>query len=137
MAYTLKFNPTLKIVELVFTGRLTAQESREATSEAIALGKKYGDADALVDAMDIELDVSILDLVDLPDRLYVEEDMSRRIRVAVVSPRPPKKEGNVRFYETSCLNRGWQVRLWPNRDDAIEWLTITNPSDKKNSSERG
>lgn len=131
MAYTLKFNRTLKIVELVFSGRLTAQESREATSKAIALGKEYGDADALVDAMEVELDVSIIDLLDLPERLYVEEEMNRRIRVAVVSPRLPKKQGDVRFYETSCLNRGWQVRLWPNRDDAIEWLTRADSSNKQ------
>ncbi|BBO78766.1 hypothetical protein DSCW_61830 [Desulfosarcina widdelii] len=105
MAYTLKFNRTLKIVELVFSGRLTAQESREATSKAIALGKEYGDADALVDAMEVELDVSIIDLLDLPERLYVEEEMNRRIRVAVVSPRLPKKQGDVRFYETSLLSK--------------------------------
>lgn len=127
MAYTLEYNHELRIVELVYTGRFTAQESKESTSKAIALGKVHDDADALVDATEVELAVSIVDLLDLPARQYVAEDMNRRIRVAVVSPRLPKDIRDAKFYETACLNRGWNVRLFPDRDDAIEWLTEPNP----------
>jgi len=130
MAYTLEYNHTLRIVELVYTGRYTAQESQESTSKAIAIGKEHGDADALVDAAEVELAVSLFDLLDLPDRQYVEEGMNRRIRVAVVPPRLLKDKKDAQFYETACLNRGWQVRLFPNRDDAIEWLTGTDSSNK-------
>ena len=130
MAYTLEYNRTLRIVELVYTGRYTAQESRESTSKAIALGKEHGDADALVDASEVELAVSIFDLLDSPDRQYVVEDMNRRIRVAVVPPSLPKDKKDAQFYETACLNRGWQVRLFPSRDDALEWLKGANSSNK-------
>lgn len=123
MAYTLEYNGSLSIVELVYTGRFTVQESRESTSKAIALGKKHGDADALVDASETELAVSIFDLLDLPAHQYVEEDMNRRIRIAVIPPRRPKDKEDVRFYETACLNRGWQVRLFTNRNQALEWLS--------------
>lgn len=79
------------------------------------------------------MEVSILDLLNLPARQYVEESMSRRIRVAVVSPRMPEAQEKVRFYETVCLNRGWKVRLFKSRDDAIEWLTGTDSSDKEDA----
>jgi len=130
MAYTLEYNRTLNIVELVYTGRFTAEESRESTSKAIALGKEHGDADALVDATEVELGVSIFDLFDLPSRQYVAENMNHRIRVAVVSPRLPKDKEAVEFYETACFNRGWRVRLFPSRVDAIGWLTGTDSSNK-------
>ena len=130
MAYTLKYNRTLGIVELAYTGRYTAQESRESTAKAIALGKEHGDADALVDATEAEVAVSIIDLLDLPDRQYVAQGMNRRIRLAVVSPRLPKDHKDAKFYETACLNRGWNVRLFTSRDDAIEWLTRTDSSNK-------
>jgi hypothetical protein len=131
MAYTLRFNPTLRIVELVFTGRYTAQVSRESTSKAIALGKEHGDVDALVDASKAELAVSLFDLLDLPARQYDRESMNRRIRVAVVPPSLPNDLELAQFYETACLNRGWQVQLFPNRKDAIEWLTGTDSSKKQ------
>jgi hypothetical protein len=123
MAYTVQYNPALQIVELRYTGRLTAQEARESTSEAIALGKENGDADALVDATKAEVATSVFDLYDLPNRQYAAQGMNRRVRVAVIPPRIPKDEEAVRFYETACLNRGWQVRLFPSRDAAVEWLT--------------
>jgi len=130
MAYTIEYNRTLRIVEVTYTGRFTAQESKESAAKAIALGKKHGDADALVDATEAELAVSILDLLALPDRHYVAEEMSRRIRVAVVPPHLLKDKKDVEFYETACLNRGWQVRLFSSRDEAIEWLTGTDSSNK-------
>ena len=130
MAYTLEYNRTLNIVELVYTGLYTTQESQESTSRAIALGKEHGDADVFVDATEAVLAVSIFDLLDLPDRQYVAENLNRRIRVAIVPPRRPKDKEDVLFYETACLNRGWQVRLVPNRDDAIEWLTGTGSAIK-------
>jgi hypothetical protein len=133
MAYTLEYNHALRIVELVYTGLHTSQESRESTSKAIALGKEHGDADALVDATEAKLAVSIFDLFDLPDRQYVAENMKREIRVAVVPPSRPEDQEAARFYETACFNRGWQVRLFPDRDHAIAWLKGTDTSKKPNT----
>ena len=130
MAYTLEYNRNLAIVELIYTGQFTAQEARESTSKAIALGKVHGDADAYVDASEVELAVSIFDLLDLPNRQYVEEGMNRSIRVAVVPPKLPKDREAAQFYETASLNRGWHVRLFPSRDDAIKWLTVDDSSNK-------
>lgn len=125
MSYTIEYNRMLQIVEFVCAGRYTAQELRESTSKAIALGKEHGDADALVDASKAELAVSIVELFNLPAHQYVDEDMNRKIRVAVVPPASPKDQEDVRFYETACVNRGWRVRLFPNRDGAIQWLKGT------------
>ena len=113
MAYTLEYNRNLAIVELTYTGQFTAQEARESTAKAIALGKVHGDADAYVDASEVELAISICDLLDLPNRQYVEEGMNRNIRVAVVPPKLPKDREAAQFYETAYLNRGWHVRLFP------------------------
>ena len=56
---------------------------------------------------------------------YVADGLERLSRVALVYPRSPKAKEAARFYETACINRGWNVRLFPERDDAIEWLTAT------------
>lgn len=130
MAYTLEFNRSLGIVELSYTGLFTAQESEESTARAIALGKDHGDADALVDATEVEIDVSIADLLDLPNRQYAAQGMNRRVRVAVVSPKRRQDQEAVKFYETACFNRGWNVRLFTSRDDGIEWLMRTDSPDK-------
>ncbi|MBN1378896.1 MAG: STAS/SEC14 domain-containing protein [Gammaproteobacteria bacterium] len=123
MPYTLNYNHSLQLVEVVYTGKVTADELRESTSKAIALGKKHGDADALVDGTEMELVASSVDLLDLPAHQYEAEKMSRRVRVAFVLPKLSKELENSKFYETASVNRGWQVRLFPNRNEAIEWLT--------------
>jgi hypothetical protein len=123
MAYTLEYNRKLQIVELVCTGRYTSQESLESTTKAIALGKENGDANALVDASEAEFNMSVVDFLILPEREYVEQDMNRRIRVALVPPTGTKDKEDARFYETVCVNRGWKVRIFSSRDAAIEWLT--------------
>ena len=130
MNWTLDYNNMLRAIELVYTGRITGPDLRETTSKAIVLIKEHGNADALVDATEIELTASLFDLYDLPAHQYVVEGLNYRTRVAVVLPTLPKERKDVLFYETACVNRGWLVRSFPNRSDAIEWLTGTDSSNK-------
>ena len=130
MAYTLEYNHTLKIIELIYTGQYTSQESRESTSKTIALGKEHSYPNTLVDAKEMEFVASLSDLLRLPDYQYPKEGASRKSRVAVLPPSNPKYDEAAHFYENACLNRGWQVRLFQNRDDAIQWLTRTDLDNK-------
>jgi hypothetical protein len=130
MAWTLEHSSKLRVIELVCTGRTTGLDLREATSKAIALGKEQGSSMFLVDATEIELTASTFDLYDLPGRQYPAENLARQSHVAVVLPKRPKERKDAEFYETACVNRGWLVKLFPNRDEGIEWLTGTDSSNK-------
>ena len=52
----------------------------------------------------------------------VEEGLSRKARGALVLPDKPELRAHSRFYETVCLNRCWDVRVFEARPQAVEWL---------------
>jgi hypothetical protein len=132
VAWTLEYNSTLRIVEIVLAGSITGPDLQESTSKAIALSKDQGiPAAFLVDATELELAASIVDLYDLPAQQYFAEGADLRNRLALVLPQSPKARRDARFYETACVNRGWNVKSFPNRDEAIEWLTCTESSAKR------
>lgn len=129
MKWTLGYNGTLSIIELVFAGRNTGQDLRESTSEAIALSKQQGCLKFLVDATDIELGATLFDLHDLPATQYKVENLDRRSRAALVLPKSPKEQVDAEFYETACNNHGWRVKSFRTRDEGIEWLKGIDPSE--------
>jgi len=130
MTWTIEYNSNLRIIDLVIAGSLTGLDMKEVTSKLITLGKNQGVALFLVDTTDLELAPSLSRIIDLPDKQYEEEGLDRRIRLALVLPRSPKAKEAALFYETACVNRGWNVKTFPNREEAIEWLTRTDSSNK-------
>jgi hypothetical protein len=123
MAWTLEYNRSLRIVDLVFSGITSGRDLQEATTKCILLAKEQGTVQFLVDAEELELFAPLVDIIDLPYKQYVAEGLERLSRVALVNPNSPKAKEAAHFYETVCINRGWNARLFPKRDDAIEWLT--------------
>ena len=109
----------------MFSDITSGRDLQEATTKCILLAKEQGTVQFLVDAEELELFAPLVDIIDLPDKQYVVEGLERLSRVALVNPKSPKAKEAAYFYETVCINRGWNVQLFPNRDDAIEWLTST------------
>ena len=128
MAWTLEYNTTLSIIEIVFAGKITASDLEELTTKRIKMCKEKDILEVLIDATEQELAASLFDIFQLPDKQYFSEGMDRKTRVALVMPKSPKSLEAAQFYETACVNRGWDVKLLPHRDEAIEWLKATNTS---------
>ena len=120
--YSVKHDPLLGIVEVTFTGLLSGADLREATTECIALQKQTGATRFLVDLNGSELGASTLDIYDLPDKQYGEEDLDIHSRIAVILPTTGKTREAALFYEAACRNRGWHTKVLPDRQSAIEWL---------------
>ena len=123
MPWAYEINPQLQIVEVVYEGEITARDLRESTSEFIALEKKKGMNRFLVETTRIKLASSLIDLYNLPSKQYLDEEADRLGRVAIVLPTCPKTKEAIRFYETVCRNRGWMVRAFLERKEALNWLT--------------
>ena len=122
MSWTYKHNSTLQIVEVDCSGRITASDLRELTSELIALQKVEGPKKFLVDSSAMQLAATIMDVYDLPAKQYQEEGADRRGRLALILSTSPKEREAGQFYEAVCQNWGWSVRAFQQRAEAIEWL---------------
>jgi hypothetical protein len=55
-------------------------------------------------------------------RLRDECGVPRNIKEVVVCPPSLMAAVDVKFYEDACYNRGWNVRVFPDRDAALAWL---------------
>ena len=117
-------NSALQIIEVIYTGDITASDLRESTSELIALGKEKGINRFLVDTTKMKLDAKLVDLYHIPTQQYVEEKADRQGRVAVLLPTSTREKKAVEFFETVCRNRGWLVQVFSERQEALYWLTV-------------
>jgi hypothetical protein len=118
-------DPANGLIELVFHGPVSGKDLRKAASECIALGEQVGAKKFLMvlsDLVEIELNASLFDLLDLPNRQFEQEGVERHSRNAVVIPATHKARESMRFYETASRNRGWQVRMFSERQEAVGWL---------------
>ena len=130
MSYTINHNASLGVIELTYSGRITGTDLREATSKCISLGRQTGTTKFLVDEVGMDLAVSILDLYDLPNKQYEDEEANRQGRVAIILPTSKEARDAVQFYVTACQNGGWFVRAFSERLSAINWLTGNITPDK-------
>jgi len=122
MSWEIKNGRSPGVIELVYRGLTTGNDLRTATSECISLGNESGTTRFLVDAFEMELAASFVDLFELPQRQYTDEKLTRKSLIAVIRPVSDKSREAAQFYETACQNRGWSVRLFPDRQGALDWL---------------
>ncbi len=119
-----RYNEPLELVESTWIGVITQQELAETNEEHTRLHIDYGVQSFLNDLSSIEkLSLSINDLFQLPSKKYDESSASRMIRIALIKPSIPDAEDLLTFYETACLNRGWNVQIFVEHSSAFEWLT--------------
>ena len=123
MAYTLVPDAERDIVEIVYSGAITAQTLRAATAEALALQKRTGALNFLINADGWDLSASLVDVYELPAKTYWQEDLDRRTRIALIRPHAASAEQGALFFQDACRNRGWNARVFDNRAAAIDWLS--------------
>ena len=116
-------DPTL--VTLVLSGTVVGVDLREATLAAVEAGRERHVMRFLVDATAVVRYPGELDVFVLPAKMYDDLGLDRHeVRVAVVAPAAEAPQEMVRFYETACVNRGWQVRTFDAPEPAIAWLGV-------------
>jgi hypothetical protein len=124
MPYKVGFNEHDLLVEIIYLGRLTAQELRDSTCEAFELANEHNTNRYLVDLVEADLSVSLMAIYDLPNHQYSELHVDRNSRIAVVRPRSERALEVAHFYETACLNSGWQAHVFATRQEALDWLFV-------------
>ena len=131
MPWTYKINQALEMVEVSYIGTVTAKDLHESTSELIGLQKEKGFLKYLVDTTEMEIEASYSDIYDIPGKQYIEEGADRNGRVAVILSTDPVQKDAAQFYELMCQIMWWKARAFPERQEAVNWLTrdISNMRD--------
>ncbi|MFO0891150.1 MAG: hypothetical protein U0790_18645 [Isosphaeraceae bacterium] len=113
--------PDLPVIEICYSGIVTAAELKAALQETLKMAAEHRIERCLGDLTRMESGHSCVDLYQLGEEL-ASVPGSRNFREALVTPCSPNAAVDAKFWETLCYNRGLQVRSFPDRGSALDWL---------------
>ena len=125
MPYTIRHDPSLGVLEVTFAGTITPEVLRDSNAECIAMQKSTGAMGFLVDAGGWELTAPMIDVYELPTKVYPQQDLDRRTRSAIMMPPPGNARQGALFFQDVCRNRGWSARIFDDRAAAFAWLSTS------------
>lgn len=112
------------IVEVIYEGVVTPAELKEAFGGALAAGIQHHTRSYLADLSTLTGGHSLVDLMDIVQGLETNE-IDRHMREAILVPAGTTIGPFAEFYDTACRNRGFNSRLFVDKDAAIAWLRDT------------
>jgi len=123
MPWRLEHNLDLQIVELTISGHVSGDELKKAAAARISLGQESGVDKYIINARHVDApEATTPDVYDIPTKLYAEKNLSRASQIAVIAPLSSESRWITSFYEDICVNRGWRVQTFLDRNHAIDWL---------------
>ena len=120
MAITFKYNADLCILEVTCKGMVSSNELKTEQAPVFSLAKEHNTDMFMLDLTNYQSSLSPIDI--LGSVSSYSDKTSMRICIAVVAPTSEKARQDSRFYETVCLNRGWNARVFAERQEAVDWL---------------
>lgn len=110
------------VIEVIYDGMVTPAELHAAFASALAEGTATSCMLFLANLTALQGGHSIVDLYELIGRMD-SAGIDRRMKEAIVMP-PVVPEGiDPSFFEDAARNRGFNVRIFRSREDALAWLT--------------
>lgn len=115
-----------RIIEVVLSGALADPEAVEMLVEARRLQDELGIPGALLDCTDVTQGLSYPSVVEMADYI-VAMGVPSDWRQAVVKPHDVTAAVTIGLWEAAGNNRGMNIKVFPDRDSALEWLTTPEP----------
>ena len=109
------------IIETCYAGILTKFDLTDAVHETLALAKTHSRTLFLGDCTTLKGGHSIFDLYALAKEISLS-NASSPLKEAILLPSISTFIEKINFWETLGINRGFKVRVFRDRDTAIEWL---------------
>jgi hypothetical protein len=110
-----------KYVEMTFSGNISPEELYEAIEISVALAHDNNIKLFLTDCTTVLGGLSIIDLYGLIP-VFKRLQIGRDVKNAVIMPTIQESIKKIKFYETLCTNRGFNVKIFTKYDEALSWL---------------
>ena len=123
MAFSITYLEEAGVVEMVLRDTLTPAELEAAMTEAGTVGAENLGNRFLVDSRDMPAGGSAFDVLALAELLAALPPGVIE-REAVLLSADAAAADRMEFFETACRNRGLDVRVFQDRDEALGWLTL-------------
>ncbi len=124
MPYTITHVEEKNILEVTYRGRVKPVEVMTVIAKILVLAKKHKTYLFLIDCLELIDDKALVfENYKLGvDISKITQKIPEQVKDAIILPRSAQAADNIRFFETVAINRGLNVCLFKNREDAIEWL---------------
>lgn len=121
MVWVIKYLPENQVVTIKTQGFIRYKELQGQFSEAVRIAQEANTNKFLFDDTELHIDVSTVDIYDIP-KLLISAGVPRSSRIAVLIS--PQETGiqNYMFLETVCLNQGFNVKVFTSSEEAVLWL---------------
>ena len=124
MPWKIEYDEQTRVVETTYAGALVPEEIRAAALATITTGREHKTNLYLGDCLTLEHAGSLFNVYDLVKFLEAL-NLELIIKEAILLPLSSAACEDLKFYETTARNRGYNVRVFNNRDDAVRWLLDT------------
>jgi hypothetical protein len=121
VAVEVRFDEAAGVVEMVLTGTTAPEELDAAMTRAGTLGAEMLTNRYLVDCREVASAGTAFDILAVAE-LLASVPPGVIEREAVLLPRDAAAARDFEFFETACRNRGLDVRVFHDRDEALAWL---------------
>jgi hypothetical protein len=122
MAVSVAYSEEAGVVDMVFEGTLGAAEIDDALTRAGVTAAENLTNRFLVDCRDMPAGGSAFDVLALAE-VMASFPPGLIEREAILLPEDTAAAEEMEFFETACRNRGLDVRVFRERDEALAWLT--------------
>lgn len=123
MPYSIKFEISPERIEVNYSGTVTDEEYKQAISDFVNFNKDKNCLLVLTDLREMKVTPSILNVYNSINT-FEKMGIDNRTSEALILEKNKFVESNIKFYENACQNRGYNVRIFYNSDDAIHWLKL-------------
>lgn len=122
MPYTMEYLVEEGITLITNIGVLTYEDFMKQAREALDISRLKKCNMILVDCTSMITQAQVTEMFDT-SAFYEAIGAPRENKIALVAPPTgTKTEEDLRFYETVCINRGWRVKMFADKESAIKWL---------------
>lgn len=124
MTWTVEYDQEFHVVVLTYTDECSGKDFRDASRKRIAVATEVECSNTLIDATYLECGSSTTyDVFEIVSTEYPRAGSRNDWRIAITIPKSEKAHRQVDFYENACVNRGWKVKKFATREEAIDWLS--------------
>ena len=122
MGVDIYYRKDLNYVEIIYNGDIAHKDLIAAFETAFKTGIENNTMVYLADCSHLTGGHTVFDLYNLLD-LYEENNVPHSLKEAIIIPDMDSLVEKVEFYEIAASNRGYNIKLFRTKDEALLWLS--------------
>jgi hypothetical protein len=108
-------------IEVTYSGKVSPEELFTALKNAVFLSRKNNVILFLADLTEMAGGHSVFDLYGAIS-IYETLKFDAKAKEAILMTSLQDTVDEIKFYETTCKNRGFNVKIFNQKEEAISWL---------------